>query len=217
VVPDLPHPNQTHKSSSTIRLLVNGNVSSIPGLIRKKHDQDEIEAADGKHHPENVPPFARAIYDEITEQGTAIWREQKEAGPEIDLAGVLVEVEHVLDVGESYSLASRQGEAHESPKGVESVKVVRNCACQREERSRNRRPEEYGRATPEVNGRDPEDTANTQHDDIEIASIIDSVRTHIPFCSSVKGVRRSLMDETRNVLDDNTRNTCTGAKVTTEG
>jgi hypothetical protein len=73
---------------------------------------------------------------------------------------MLMKVEHVLDIRQSNRLTGRECKAHKSSQAVEGCEAVRHRAAQREQRASDRRPEKHWRTTPEVDPRDPEDSAD---------------------------------------------------------
>ena len=145
---DLPDADQAQQPRPARRLVRHRDVAPVPALVGEADDEDEVDAADGEDEPEDDAPLPRAGDDEVAEEGPAVGGEQEERGPQPDLARVLVEEEHVFDVGEANGLAGCEGESHHRAEAVEGGEVGGQGAAEGEERAGDLGPEENGGAAP---------------------------------------------------------------------
>lgn len=118
-----------------------------------------------KVHPEGNLP-RKACYHKGSEQRPHVWRQDDKHGPDVDLAGALVEEEHVKDEHEPSALGDGAEEAVEDAGGHEGLECRGGgapCSCCGGE---DEKIEEDGEtACPRGEG-DDEDAPCAEHEDV---------------------------------------------------
>lgn len=108
MIPDLPDPNDAHQTTTPIGLLTLGDLTIVEGLVDENDDQNQVEAACCKHHPENVPPGASPCDDEVPKEWGQVRRQDEERYPDANFARMFMEKEHILDARQTDCLKRGQ-------------------------------------------------------------------------------------------------------------
>lgn len=130
------------------RQLTGGHTPVIVSLISDEEDNNQVQSDHSQNHPHDRPPLVETVNHEIGQTWTEIWRQHERRSPDVDLPCMLVQVEHVLDAGQTGDLVRSQCKAHESAKGVKGVEAGGQCAGKCAERAQECAPEHDRSATP---------------------------------------------------------------------
>ena len=101
-MPALPllHPNQTHDATLGWDLRGRFNATIINGFVHEADDEEPGESREARVDPEDVGP-GFLVDDEGCDEGADVGGDDCGAGPDVDFAGMFVEVEDILNVHEA--------------------------------------------------------------------------------------------------------------------
>lgn len=147
---EFPEPNDPGQPRGetlpTRGLLGDGDVSIVPRLVQEGEDEYHLQGADASADPEHILPAVRATNNKIADHWSPEWRGNVQQRPQANLAGPLVEEEHVSDESDGYGLARGDEEPGQRPHDVEGPEVWRGGSADTEGEPQQVGPEQ-GRCT----------------------------------------------------------------------
>ncbi len=212
VVSYLPDAHDTrhsvHEPGSTLWLELIGRFTVVPGLVQKQNAEHDEEELHGDPKPQDGTPIEEAGEHEVPEQRSKVWRRNEQCGPQSNLPSAFMKEEDVADEGNGNAWwCVREDALHHTCDIV--CLPARGQGNGQVEKGRNQRsPENRRSSSPpcghghEKQGADSakiivshatnwplQEKHDSQKQDVERISMIDSVGVHLP----------------PNTLDDNQR------------
>ena len=156
-------------------------LSNIIRLIVEENDEKDEHGSPGERHPKDGAPRIEIVDHETGQLRTKIWRGIEDKNVKSNLSRQLMKEKHVFENCETHCLTRCEEKGLKAAEGVVSCERWGNGATESHESTDDLSVEKDRGTTPVVNDGNPKDTAETQHEDTEIAGIVDAGGCEAPF------------------------------------